>query len=314
MKKKVIGLLLLLIIFAACFIPVTQQKNILVKTSFLNIYSLLVSPVKWEEWRPDLKKFIDADSSKISIQKDSGSFIIKYGDLKLDVKSTGNSFDINEHSDNNTINYNYTLLPDKAANKTLITVNKKNSAINYLIGKLKADPFSDTHITDLKNFVETDSLLYGCKIFKTRVPVSNLIVIKREVLSKNKFTEAKQMFDALTQYVKTHDVKQVRPLIAQFLRIGKDSAQVNVGFFIDKEVTSDKVITFTRMPKGGPLYSTIFRGEFSKRQKAYNSLHQYFIDHRYQSAILPFETYLDNKLPASDTDSVNILVNFSTYF
>ena len=121
------------------------------------------------------------------------------------------------------------------------------------------------------------------------------------------------MLDLLQHYVTSTNTKQLYPVIAQYLAKGTDSTQVNVGLYIDKEVPSGNGIIFTRMPKGGPLYAAPFKGEFSKRGKAYEALKQYFADHAYQTAILPFETYFENKLPDSDADIVNIQVNFSTY-
>jgi len=157
-------------------------------------------------------------------------------------------------------------------------------------------------------------LFYGCTIFKTRVPDSNLIVMRKEVLKKDKFTAAAKMLAELQQYIKTNNLRQMQPLIAQFLRKGNDSTLVNVGYFINKKVNPGMGMEFERMPKGGPLYAVRFKGRFSKRQKVYSGVQQFFNDHRFQSAILPFETYLDNKLPATDTDKVNIQVNFSAYF
>jgi effector-binding domain-containing protein len=118
----------------------------------------------------------------------------------------------------------------------------------------------------------------------------------------------------LQQFVKTHDLNKVQPLIAQFFPVGKDSTHINIGFYIDKEVKGEGDVSFAQMPKGGPLYAAKFNGKFNQRQKIYEGIHQYFINHLYQQAILPFESYLDDKLPTSDTDKVNIQVNFSTYF
>jgi len=316
MKIKLILLLLFLAVLASLLIPVNQQKTILIKSSFLNLYSLLSNPEKWERWRPDIQKDILADSGKISIKKDTGSFTIKYAPLELLVKLKGNSFDIEEKNNGKSTHYSYIVapLPNKLPAQTILAVDKKTKLLNYLIGQVSEASFADTHIDDLKKFMENDDLLYGFKITKIRVPESNLIVVRKEVLKNKKFAEAAQMLTQLQQFVKMHGVKQMQPLIAQFLPRGEDSSQVNVGFFIDKEVVSDKAVTFVRMPKGGPLYSAVFNGKFNKRQKVYNALQQYFIDHTYQSAILPFESYLDNKLPTSDTDDVNIRVNFSTYF
>lgn len=314
MKQKVILSLLALVILSAFLIPVQQQETIPVKASFLNIYSLLAKPDKWQKWRSDLSSVPTSDSAKVFIKKNDGSFAIKYELLQLNVTYQGNTFGITEHNNDKTISYSFVVIPDTGLNKSFIAVYKKTSLISYLAGKFRPVSFSDTHVNDLKNFMETDSLRYGCRIFKTRVPVANLIVIRRVVLAKDKFTEAAKMLSALQRYTQTHNVKQTQPLIAQFLRKGKDSAQVNIGFFIDKETKSYNDITFMRMPKGGPLYSARFNGKFNKRQSIYDGVSQYFIDQKYQSAILPFESYLNNKLPTTDTDKIKIQVNFTAYF
>jgi len=315
MKKKVILLLLILIIIALFFIPFHQQKTILIKSPFLNTYSLLANPAKWEKWRPDLRKAVIADSNKITVKKDTNSFLIKYANQELVVKYKGNTFEIDETSNGKNASYSYSIIPvaDKFLNKTIIVADDKTNALKYLVGKFWAPSFSDTHIDDFKNYMETDSLRYGFKIFKTGVPDSTLIVMQKEVLEKDEFTEAVKILATLHQYIKTNNIKQMQPVIAQFNQNIKDSVQVKVGFFINKEVKSGNGIEFTRMPKGGPLYAVKFKGEFSKRGEAYDALKQYFADNSHQMVLLPFETYLDNKLPVNDNDTVNIQVNFGTF-
>lgn len=314
MKKKVILLSLLVLTICTFFVPISQQQTVLIKAPFLNVYRLLADPLNWQRWRPDIKKDFITDSTKFSIQKDTASFTVKNEEKNLGVRMSGNIFTVTDHYERRASNYNYVIFPDKFPKQTFLSVYKDISLFSYLIGKIKPVSFSDTHVFDLKKFMETDSLLYGFKIFKTRVPESFLIEIKKEVLAKNKFDEAAKMFSTLQQFVKAHQIKQVQPLIAQFITKGKDSTQVNIGLYVDKEVKGKNDVNFARMPKGGPLYAIKFNGKFVDRPKAYVALHQYFIDHLYQSAILPFETYLDNKLPASDSDRINIQLNFSTYF
>jgi len=315
MKKKVILLVLLLIIIALFFIPFHQQKSILIKSPFLNTYSLLANPAKWEKWRPDLRKVFITDSNKISIKKDTNSFLVKNENHELEVKFEGNKFQIDETSNGKNASYRYSLIPvaDKFLNKTIIVVDNKTNGLNYLIGKFGTPSFSDTHIEDFKNYMETDSLRYGFKIFKTGVPDSTLIVMQKEVLEKDKFTGAAKILAALEQYIKINNIKQTQPVIAQFNQNIKDSVQVKVGFFINKEVKPPNGIEFTRMPKGGPLYAARFKGGFTKRGEAYEALKEYFNDHSFHTALLPFETYLNNKLPVSDNDTINILVNFGTF-
>jgi effector-binding domain-containing protein len=316
MNKKVLLSVIFLALIISCLIPVSQQKSILIGRPLLNIYSFLDNPQKWEDWHPMLKGTLNTDSNKIIITRGVNSFQIKSPDFELDVKSRGTAFDIREQGNNGNANYTYYLMPvmDGYLNKTIASVERKTIAIKYLIGKIWPATFSDYHLFDLKHFLLTDSLYYGYKIVKTRVPEGNLIVIKRGVPKKYKFTEAAKMLALLQQYLKIKNIKQMQPVIAQFLEKGKDSSQVNVGLFVDRQVNSENEIKYVRMPVGGPLYVAQFKGPFDKRQKVYNGLQQYFADHLYQSAVLPFETYLDNKLPTSDTDKVNIRVNFTAYF
>lgn len=317
MKKKIIGLSLLVLIFAACFIPVTQQKTVLVKAPFLNVFDQLSEPLNWEKWRPDLKKIFLTDSGEISTKKDTASFQIKYVNQQLNVSRFGYSFAINDAWNEQATDYNYTVIPvyDKFLNKSSVIVNKKTSLFSYLIGKISPVSFEDTHIYDLKKFMETDSLRYGCKIFRIGVPDTSLIVINREVLKKDQFSEAAKMLPVLQQYLKTHhDVKQVRPLIAQFLPKGKDSTEIRIGIFVNKKIVPENGVTYARMPKGGTFYLAGFKGRFDQRGRVYAGIKQYFATHYYQSALIPFEIYLDNKLPASDTDKVNIQVVFPSYF
>jgi len=298
------------------FIPVYQQKTITVKSSFLNVFSLLLNPEKWERWRKDLHNDILADSSKIAIHKDAGAFSISYALLNLKVQLKENTFNVDERLDGKSSSYNYGVIPvpDKLPPRTVVTANKQVCIAHWVLQSIWPISFADTHIDELKNYFETDSLLYGFKIFKTGVPESFLIVSNKQVLKKDEFTEAASLLDKLQTYIKTHNIKKLQPLIAQFRPIVKDTVEVKVGFFVDKEVKSDNLVTFNRMPKGGPLYAARFYGDFNKRQAVYNALHQYYADHLYQSAILPFEMYLDDKLPVSDTSKVKIQVNFSGFF
>ena len=315
MSKKILLLVLLAAFIAACFIPVTVQKATTIKSSFLNTYSFLANPVKWKQWRPDLRKALLTDSEKIIIQKDSAEFTIKYNHLALTVIPKGNSFDVNENQGGKITNYNFVIVPvpDKLLNKTFVSIREKTTALNYLIRTIAPPSFLEDHLNDLKTYLENDSLHYGFNIFQTGVPESFLIVAQKEVSEKDKFAEASKLLTTLKQFTKTNSIKPTQPVIAQFNQNMTDSVHVKVGFFINKEVKPGNGVEFNRMPKGGPLFAVKFKGEFSKRGKAYDALKQYFADHSHQMVILPFETYLDNTLPGSDTDMVNIQVNFGTF-
>jgi effector-binding domain-containing protein len=316
-KKVTVSLVLAALIIALFFIQVDQQKTISVKAPFLNVYALLSNPAKWPAWQSSLRKAVAADSGKIVVDKKNGGFTIKYDSLAIDVKQNENVFDVIETDGGAKSNYSYGIIPglfDKQQGNTKIVVDRQTSAMNYLLGLFMELDFAKTHAGDIKRYFETDSLLYGYHIFKTSVPDANLIEVGKKVLKKDKFTTAAQLLATLQTYVKVNNIRQMQPFIAQFLRKGKDSSQVNVGFFIDREVKSDNLIHFVRMPLGGALYAATYHGPFNKRQKVYNALDLYFTDHLYQQAIIPFEMYLDNKLPKSDVDNINMRVNYTAYY
>lgn len=315
MKKKVIILVLILGLLAIFFIPLTLQETVQIKAPFFRVYSTLSSSSNWKNWRPDLKEIMLADSNKISVKKDSNSFNINHPNGSLDVSIKGNIFTVAELNHNKMANYDYEILPGKTDDKTVIIVDKNIKLISYLISMLKPVSFSDTHIDDFKKFMETDSLYYGFSIYHQKVPGEYLIEIKKVVLTKNKLPEAAKLLTTLTQYKEANHLTKIYPLIAQFQLINKDSTEVNIGFYVNREVKAGNGdIIFARMPKGGPLYSANFVGKFSERKKVYSAMDSYFSNHFYHSPILPFETYLDDKLPMNDTDKINIRLNFAAFF
>lgn len=314
MKKVGFVLLLIVILAAACFFPFSQRKITTINAPFLSVYSQVSNPANWQKWYRDPQTNSTTDSDKINIRKDTAGFTISYPNTNIIVQEKGNLFNISERFNNKSFDYSFTILPSKKINQSVVTVTKQTNAAAYLFDKLSRASFPDNNALDLKRFMETDSLYYGCRIFRIKVPGDNLIVIRKSVLAKDRFITGLQSFNTLNQFIKTNHIQKLQPVIAQYLNKGKDSAQVNVGYYIDKEVKSANGISFERMPKGGPLYATTFAGKFNKRGKAYTGMQRYLDDHHLQQAVLPFETYLDDQLPSSDTSTIKIRLNFSAYF
>lgn len=313
MKKKAVLLLLLLIALAACFIPVTRQKTFSIKASFFNVYQQLAKPGNWDQWRSDLRQLWLSDSGKISNTVGPGSFKINAGELNLNVQIQGYVFAIATHDKTGKHDYTFTVLPGKFSNATLVTVTQTSGLFNYGLQRFNGDLFADTHISDLKNFMENDGLYYGYEILKKRVTDTNIIVLRKSVLSKNKFIEATKSFSALKQYFSARHLTQTQPLIAQFFDKHNDSTQVNIGLPVDKKVSAKYPVAFMEMPSTGYFYTVQFHGKFKDRLKAYAAVQRYFSDRLMPVPILPLETYLDNKLPASESDTVNIRINFPTF-
>jgi effector-binding domain-containing protein len=311
MKKKVILLSSILVIFAICFIPFTQQKTVTVNASFFNVYQQLAKARNWEKWRGDLRNAWLTDSTKISGMQDANGFKLNYANIRLNLNiENGYTFKIKENNGNKEFDYSYTVLAGKYQDTTSIILTEKTNGLNYLLNKLNTREASQTHITDFKNFMENPSLYYGYEITKTKVTDTNIVVLRRIVLAKDKFNEAAKTLNTLKQYVASNGLKQTQPLIAQFIPKNGDSSQVNIGLPINSKAFTKNHIVYMMMPKNGNIYSVKFHGKFNERQKVYAVMQQFFHDKAIQAPAVPFETYLDDKLPASDTAQINIQVNF----
>src|SRR6266702_1392929 len=110
MKKKVILILLIVFAFAACFIPVPQQKTIPINAAFLNVFIQMSKPENWRKWRSDMNNLPASDSDKIVVKKDTASFGISYKLKKINVESKGNVFVIKDNWSNKAIHYSYAII------------------------------------------------------------------------------------------------------------------------------------------------------------------------------------------------------------
>ena len=312
MKKILAAILVLVMVMSLFLIPVTSQYNVIIKAPFLKTYSSLLSAENWVRWQPQLKSLLLRDSVSIKTSLSSNGFKINAPDFTLKLNQAGNEFYAAEQTGKNNFAATYAISPYKTIDNTVLSVSSKVSLIKYIFNRA-GQKLLTGRAAAFKRYMETDSLYYGYKIVKLKVPSGKLIVIKATAPGKDKFKKAKAMFMELLHYAKAQNLQQVQPVIAQYLPKGADSSEVNVGLFLDREASSTSGITFVRMPEHGSLLAIHYQGKFSERHRAYTAMHKYFTDHQVQSAIAPFETYLGNKLPEKPSDIVDIQINFSTF-
>ncbi|MDB5132083.1 MAG: hypothetical protein JWR02_1832 [Mucilaginibacter sp.] len=313
MKKFIVLIPVIVLLSIAFFIPVSQQQTVVIKASFFNVYKELASAGNWERWRPDIRKPHQTDSTKILEKQNANEFTLNFSTTSLQVIVNGYSFNVREYATDDELNYNYTVIPEKLPNYTSVVVTEKVSLIRYLINLVSGKSLVETHIADLKNFMEDADLYYGYKITRRKVTDTNVVVLRKMVLSKNKFDEAAKTLIALKRFIDSKGLEQTQPLIAQFFTKSGDSSEVNVGIPINGKVVAHDPIAFMRMPQTGSLYTVKFRGKFKDRMKAYAALQRYFNDRQLAMPLPPFETYVDDKLPQNESDIINIQINFTTF-
>lgn len=313
MKKFIVLISAIVLLSVVLFIPVSQQKAVVIKASFFNVYAELANAGNWEKWRPDIRKLRQTDSTKLHEKQNGNGFTLNFSTSSLGVIVNGYSFNISEYDAGDELNYNYTVIPEKLPNYTTVVATEKVSLVRYLVNLASGKSLAETHVTDLKNFMEDADLYYGYKIIKRKVTDTNVVVLRKVVLGKNKFSEAAKTLIALKRFIDPKGLKQTQPLIAQFFPKSGDSSEVNIGIPINGKVSAQYPIAFMRMPQTGSLYTVRFRGKFKDRMKVYAALQQYFNDRQLAMPLPPFETYLDNKLPQNESDIINIQINFTTF-
>jgi len=314
MNKKVILFSILLVISATCFIPVKQQKTLSVKASFYNVYQQLARGDNWKKWRADLRQIYLSDSTKISDTQSVNQFSLKSTAITLDVRiANGYNFSVDETNGHNQFSYDYTILPEKDPDSTLVTTVQKIKLITYIFNSVAGQSFSNTHISDLKVFMENPDLYYGYKINKQKVIDTAILVSTKLVSEKDKFTEAARILSNLNQYRSSHGLVQTQPLIAQFFSKNNNMTQIVIGVPVDKKAVTSNPISFVEMPSHGNSYIVRYRGKFKDKIQAYIAMQRYFNDKHITKAVLPFETYLENKLPSNDSDIIDIQINFPAF-
>jgi effector-binding domain-containing protein len=313
MKKTGFIILFIIVISAILFIPVTRQNNISINASFFNTYQHLTNANNWKKWRSDVHQAWLTDSTKINISKTSKGFNLNYSGAGIQVTVNGYSLLISETGHTRGTVYTYIVFPNSNQNKTDVTVIEETNVLHYLLNLNRDQTLSDTHVTDLQHFMEDPDLYYGYHIVKRKVSDTAIILLKRTVLANYKFDEAKKSLFALQAYLAAHGLKQTQPLMAQFLPKSTDSMLVRVGIPVDKKAVSASPVEFVHMPQTGSLYTVRFHGKFKERISVYAAVQRFFKDKQLPMPILPFENYLDNKLPANENDTVNIQLNFTTF-
>ncbi len=312
-KKTVIYLIIIAVVILICFTPFNQKKTVNIQAPYFITLQQLLRPDNWKNWQPDTKLAWKQDSSQVKLVKRRTSFTIQKPGFTLAVDhANGFGFDVKKTINGKTSNYYFVAIPSNISGNSIIICTKKINLIQLMGSYFGAD-FSLTDIPYLKNYLEDPRQYYGFDIKKTTVTDSNVVVIKKVVATTNKLAAIAQIQQDLKQFIQQHHLKIVQPLIADIRDIGTDSLRIMIGLPIDKQTLSAGKIEFMHLPPHGRMLTGLYTGKYSGRQKLYLAMKTYIADHSLSSPEDPYEKYLDNKIPASDTSLVHLQVNFPIY-
>ncbi|MDN5284685.1 MAG: Effector-binding protein [Mucilaginibacter sp.] len=306
MKKAVIILFLLIVIG---FIPFQQHSSVNIRSNYFDVCQQLISPDSWKNWQPDIRKGFD-DTKNSRVAKDNVGFLISIPGQVFNIKNAnGNKFYVGRTVNFIDHHYCYTVMPGIANNTATVIIDIKNNVAKWLFSQFDPSEKNTDIIKQLKSFMEDDKQYYGFDISEKSVAESYLAVKKEMIPVKNKYSAIVKAAQELHDFVDQHNIKPVQALAGAYYSQKNDSLQILIGIPVNKRIAPTANIVFMNMP-GGKVLVGDYSGKYGERQKIYNAMERYIQDHTLLKQVAPFERYLNNKVPESDTDIVNMQVNY----
>ncbi|MGI4803122.1 MAG: hypothetical protein ACRYFL_00010 [Janthinobacterium lividum] len=311
MKKILVFITLILAFVLVCFLPFKQQKAVNIKVQYFITLQQLLQPENWKKWQPQVKQAWEKDSAQVKISKRNTVFTIQIPGSAITFTAHGFDFYVDKNSIWKNSSYRMIAIPVLKDGTAMVHIEQKKTLLNRLFEFFGQKPSND--IEQLKQYLENTRLYYGFDIRRTTVTDSNIVVEKKTVLLQNKALEIAQTEQDLKDFIRQKDLKIVQPIVADIREAGKDSLRIMIGLPVNKQAISAGKIKFMHLPSHGRMLTGLYYGKYSGRQKLYLAMKTYITDHHLASPEDPYEKYLDNKIPVSDTSFVHLQVNFPIY-
>jgi effector-binding domain-containing protein len=305
--KKLWWIGLVAIVIIAGMIPYRQHNHLLIKNRCENVYRLLLKPEQWRKWHPQVKAAWGKDTSAIKINKQNLNFAIQTPEVRMQVKVNGFGFDVAKEFANRLSVYSFTILPNTNTKYTDVQL----IAVSSLFKNIGEWINHDSPLTDMKNlkqFMENDVAYYGYDI-RTHTAVDTNIVVEQRIVSlSSRNATIASIRDDLYGFVTKNRLKITQPIMADMRVLSQDSIRVMVGLSVTGTVKPAGHIQNMKIPKQSKMLTVLYRGKYGNRQAIYTVLRDYMHDHELLAPEVPYEKYLDNKIPLSDTDNVFIQI------
>lgn len=306
MKKVFLIILsIAILIIILFFIPVERVENLSVKGDYSTLAQQLNDHKNWMKWSASLQtenqKPEAAFASKDSDWKYAGSgYFVKMNNPL--------SFSLSEKADNESPEYAFFITPSLKEDNFTIVVHHRQHIASYLL----ENPENNTGFliaSRMKEYMENPGDFYGFPIEMATTIDLNVITIKDTIASGEKRQRLQEMYHALDRFMQHSNLTQVQKRIAYFKPYKNDSLIIMSGIAVNELPKSNGEIEAVQMPEARILKCR-YRGTYEKISAAYSALEDYIKDHKLQKIALPFERYLNDSIPASDSSLVEIDVYY----
>jgi effector-binding domain-containing protein len=304
MKKAIIALVLLIVIG---FIPIQQHNSVSIRSNYFDVCQQLMQADNWKRWEPEIN---GNAADQVHTQHFGSAFLIETPDQLFNITSiSANTFKVIVTRNHVGHHYFYTVAPGIKNNDATVIIDAKTNVFKWLIAQFQPSAQPAALMLSLKSFMENPKQYYGFNISEKNVTESYFAVKKETISTKHKFPEIRKAAEELNTFIGENNIKAIQPVSGSYYPHKVDSLQILIGIPVNKQISSTSDITFMRMP-GGKVIVGDYAGKYNERQKIYTAMEKYMQDHSLLKQVAPFERYLNNKVPESDTDIVNMQVNY----
>lgn len=301
--RKFWWIVVVVVLVIAGMIPYEQHDHLLIKKRYENVYSLLLKPEQWQKWHPQVKAAWRRDAVALEIEKQKLGFKINAAKLHIDVRINGFGFDVDQELGSFSSVYSFTVLPATNTRYTDVQLITLSSFFKKLSGWLwHTSPLLD--LRSLKQFIEDDKAYYGYNISIQNAVDTSIAVEQKTVSVKERNTTVATIRQNLQRFVEKNGLKITQPIMADIRTLYQDSIRVMIGFSVNKAFKPEGNINIMRIPKQAKMLTVVYRGKYGNRQSAYTVLKNYMRDYELLAPEVPYEKYLNNRIPLSDSDKV----------
>jgi effector-binding domain-containing protein len=301
-------IIILIIIF---IIPVKQSHEATITANFYKTIQQIDNPAKWKTWHPVIKKAWENDSAQCRIVKDSAgfTFIIITPQHSFFVKAISPlTFEVQEKIKSHLFIYGFTVTPTKHLNRISIVTVRQQPLFYRLFSFVNEKAPADLTVQHLKSFVEDHRDLYKFQLRIIQAP-DTIFAIKKETVAKSDlFTTLPEFFKSVSDYIDDNGLTVMSNKCVSYSMSKDDSVFIMAGIPVNKTAPKRNGIMCKKIPVGSRVLYGYYEGKFSERKAVYSAMENYISDFNLNKAALPYEKYLNDILPASDSEQIKIEV------
>ena len=303
MKKWLIGLAILFLVFMACvylFIPdvISLKSNLTIPANPQSFYRTVPEDKKWEKWWP---------GEKTSINKSDGNFFSFNGFnyFITDKKFNSIVFSIKDKTLATEAFLNF--IPIRGDSVLLSWEGNIKSSKNPLkrpnvyFKSKQLHKDLDLILDRMRLFYSNDDNIYGLHIEKSFVVDSNLV--STNTVSKGYPTTEiiYSMVDQLKKYILSQSAKETGYPMLNISTQDSLNFLTRVAIPTDKKLKSSGSISYRWMLGGGNILIAEVKGGPSSIQNAFEQIDHYIADYHRVAPAIPFQSLVTDRRQERDT-------------